>query len=163
MKSFNDSKGRKWELSLNLGSVMTIKDKMDVDLLQPESGDPPLTARLSGDPMLLASIISILIEDQFAKYNCDEKSVYESFDGATLFSATEAFYEEMIAFFQQLGRHHVSMAIQKQLRMVKAGVAAAEKRIEAIDEQKYLNEMMKSWDEAEKNMTSINISGSLPE
>ena len=48
MKTFTDAAGRTWTIALNLGTAMAVKDKLGVDLLQPEDGDPPvLTADAS--------------------------------------------------------------------------------------------------------------------
>jgi len=41
MKTFTDTAGRTWAISLNLGTAMAVKDKLGIDLLQPEAGEPP--------------------------------------------------------------------------------------------------------------------------
>ena len=40
MKTFTDAAGRAWTLTLTLGTAMKVKAKLDIDLLQPEAGDP---------------------------------------------------------------------------------------------------------------------------
>jgi len=49
MKSFKDNAGHDWHLSLNIGTAMLVKDRLGVDPLQPEAGDPPLLTRLGTD------------------------------------------------------------------------------------------------------------------
>lgn len=61
MKTFTDAAGRTWTLALNLGTAMAVKDKLGIDLLQPEAGDPPLLTRLGTDEMLLGEMFSTLL------------------------------------------------------------------------------------------------------
>jgi len=42
MQTFNDSKNRTWKISLNLRSVLGVKEALGVDLLALEAGEPPL-------------------------------------------------------------------------------------------------------------------------
>ena len=49
MKSFKDNAGHDWHISLNIGTAMLVKDRLDIDLLQPEKGDPPLITQLGTD------------------------------------------------------------------------------------------------------------------
>jgi len=45
MKTFTGAAGRTWTLTLNLGTAMAVKEKLNIDLLQPEQGDPPQLRR----------------------------------------------------------------------------------------------------------------------
>jgi hypothetical protein len=133
MQVFRDKMNRDWTLSLNIGTAMLVKDKLGIDILQPEVGEPPLLTRLGTDEMLLAQVIAILLESQFEKYNIDAEQIYQSFDGLTFAKAHEAFYKELIDFFQSRGRHDRSRAVEKQMQMILAGVKAAETKIENIN------------------------------
>ncbi|MDR3109513.1 MAG: hypothetical protein LBU65_07495 [Planctomycetaceae bacterium] len=133
MQVFKDNANRDWTLSLNIGTAMLVKDKLGIDLLQPETGDPPLLTRLGTDEMLLAQVIATLLEGQFEKYNVDANQIYQSFDGLTFAKAHEAFYQELIDFFQSRGRHDRAKAVGKQKKMILAGVKAAETKIENLD------------------------------
>ena len=57
MKAFTDRAGRSWTVTLTLGTAMTVKEQLGVDLLQPEAGDPPLLTRLGTDEMLLGEVL----------------------------------------------------------------------------------------------------------
>ena len=96
MKTFKDNAGHDWHLSLNIGTAMLVKDRLDIDLLQPEKGDPPLITQLGTDEYLLAKVISLLLESQFEAQNVDASQIYQFFDGPTFARAHEAFYEELI-------------------------------------------------------------------
>lgn len=133
MKTFTDAAGRTWTLALNLGTAMAVKDRLGVDLLQPEAGDPPLLTRLGTDEMLLAEVICALLEPQFETHRVRPEDVRMAFDGRTLLAAQQAFYEELIDFFRQRGRTDRARALATQLKLIEAGVRAAEAKIEAMN------------------------------
>ena len=111
MKTFVDTAGRAWTLSLTLGSAMRVKDTLGVDLLQPEVGEPPLLTRLGTDEMMLGEVICSLLAGQFEACSVTEQQVREAFDGKTLLAAQKAFYEELVDFFRKLGRTDLAKAV----------------------------------------------------
>lgn len=133
MKTFTDAAGRTWTLTLNLGTAMKVKAKLDIDLLQPEAGDPPLLTRLGTDEMLLGEVLCALLEGQFETHKVTVDDVRAAFDGQTLMAAQKAFYEEMIDFFRSRGRNDRAKAVAKQTAMIDAAVAAVETRIDALE------------------------------
>ena len=133
MRTFNDAAGRTWTISLNLGTALAVKEKLGIDLLQPEQGDPPLLTRLGTDELLLGEVLCALLEGQFEAHKVTAADVRASFDGNTLLAAQKAFYEELIGFFQSRGRSDRARAVQTQVRMIDAAVKAVETRIEAMD------------------------------
>ena len=133
MKTFTDAAGRNWTLTLNLGTAMAVKGKLDIDLLQPEAGDPPLLTRLGTDEMLLGEVLCAMLEGQFVTHKVTEDDVRNSFDGQTLLAAQKAFYEELIDFFRSRGRNDRAKAVAKQMAMIDAAVTAIETRIDGID------------------------------
>lgn len=133
MKTFTDAAGRTWTLALTLGTAMTVKAKLDIDLLQPEAGDPPLLTRLGTDEMLLGEVLCALLENQFQTHKVTDQDVRAAFDGQTLLSAQKAFYEELIGFFQSRGRADRAKAVAKQMALIDAAVKALETRIDQID------------------------------
>ncbi len=133
MKTFTDATGRSWTLTLNLGTAMAVKAKLDIDLLQPEAGDPPLLTRLGTDEMLLGEVLCCMLEGQFTTHSVTEDDVRNSFDGQTLLAAQKAFYEELIDFFRSRGRNDRAKAVAKQMAMIDAAVTAMETRIDGLD------------------------------
>ena len=133
MKTFTDAAGRTWTLTLTLGTAMKVKAKLDIDLLQPEAGDPPLLTRLGTDEMLLGEVLCAMLEGQFEAHKVTDDDVRSSFDGQTLLAAQKAFYEELIAFFRSRGRSDRAKAVAKQMALIEAAVAAVETRIDALD------------------------------
>jgi len=133
MHIFKDNAGRDWSLSLTIGNAMMVKERLGIDLLQPEVGDPPLLTRLGTDEILLAQVIAALLESQFELHKVDAKQIYQCFDGPTFARAHEAFYEELIDFFLSRGRNDRAKAVAKQKKMILAGVAAAATKVDGID------------------------------
>ena len=133
MKTFTDAAGRTWTLTLTLGTAMKVKAKLDIDLLQPEAGDPPLLTRLGTDEMLLGEVLCAMLEGQFETHKVTDDDVRAGFDGQTLLAAQKAFYEELIGFFRSRGRNDRAKAVAKQMAMIDAAVTAIETRIDGID------------------------------
>jgi len=133
LKTFTDAAGRTWTLSLNLGTALKVRDALDVDLLQPEQGDPPLLTRLGTDELLLGQVICCLLADQLEAHKVTEDDVRAGFDGQTLLAAQTAFYEELVGFFRSRGRTDRARAVETQSRVITEAVKAIEARIEALD------------------------------
>jgi len=133
MKAFTDRAGRSWTVTLTLGTAMTVKEQLGVDLLQPEAGDPPLLTRLGTDEMLLGEVLCAMLQHQFETQGVTAEEVRNGFDGQTLLAAQKAFYEELIDFFQSRGRTDRAKAVAKQVKMIDAAVTAVGTRIDALD------------------------------
>lgn len=133
MKTFTDAAGRTWTLTLNLGTAMAVKAKLGIDLLQPETGDPPLLTQLGTDEMMLGEVLCALLEKQFETHKVTEDDVRAAFDGQALLAAQKAFYEEMIDFFRSRGRNDRAKAVAKQMAMIDAAVTAIETKLDGID------------------------------
>ena len=139
MKTFNDAAGRTWTIALNLGTAMQVKDKLNIDLLRPEDGDPPLLTQLGTDEMLLGEVLCALLESQFEKHNVSDVDVRMSFDGATLLAAQKAFYEELVDFFRSRGRTDRAKAVAAQMQLIDKATSAIEAKIEAMDLDKMID------------------------
>lgn len=139
MRTFTDAGGRTWTINLTLGTAMTVRDKLGIDLLQPEhprNGDPagqPLLTSLGTDELLLGEVICCLLDDQFEKQNVTDADVRRAFDGRTLLAAQTAFYEELIDFFRSRGRTDRARAVEKQKQLIETAVRTIETRIEHLD------------------------------
>ena len=131
MYQFTDTQGRTWQIALTIGSALQVKAALQIDLLQPEKGDPPLFSRLGTDEYLLASVICELLRKQMEGYSLTEADVQAGFDGATLLAAAEAFWDELAGFSQSRGRTDRSTAVRKQNAVLRAAIKAAEAKVEA--------------------------------
>ena len=107
MNTFNDAAGRTWSVSLNLGTAMAAKQKLGVDLLQPEAGDPPLLKRLGTDELLLGEALCALLASQFEATKVTDADVHASFDGATLLAAQNGLADQRPYFSALRTSRHV--------------------------------------------------------
>ena len=142
MKAFTDRAGRSWTVTLTLGTAMTVKEQLGVDLLQPEAGDPPLLTRLGTDEMLLGEVLCALLTDQFETHSVTAEDVRNSFDGPTLLAAHKAFYQELEDFFRSRGRTDRAAMVAKQAAIIDRGVAAIEAKIDAVDPDQLIDGVM---------------------
>ena len=133
MKTFKDKANRNWTIGINLATAKRLRDTLNVDLLQPEIGDPPLLTRLGTDEILLGEVLCCLLSDQFDANKTDADDVMAAFDGQTLLAAQEAFYEDLVDFFRGRGRTDRAKAVAKQAEMIAATVARVEQKIDEID------------------------------
>jgi hypothetical protein len=133
MKSFTDAAGRTWTLALTLGTALHVKNKLAIDLLQPEAGEPPLLTRLGTDEMLLGEVLCALLESQFETHKVTDADVRMAFDGKTLLAAQKAFYDELTDFFQSRGRMDRAKAVAAQARLIEKATAAVESKIDTMD------------------------------
>ena len=133
MKTFTDKSGRIWEIAITLGAAKRLRDKLDIDLLQPEQGDPPLLTRLGTDEILLGEVLCELLSGQFDAHGVGADDIMDAFDGATLLAAQDAFYEDLVDFFRGRGRTDRSRAVETQAEIIRLAIAKAEMKIEQID------------------------------
>jgi hypothetical protein len=152
MQTFQDASGRTWTLTLNLGTAMAVRDRLGIDLLQPESprrddpDGPPALTLLGTDEMLLGEVLCLMLEGQFAAHGVTADEVRGVFDGTTLLAAQRAFYEELVTFFRGRGRTDRAKAVAKQMGMIDAAVKAIEMRLDRIDPATLTDEAMKEVD-----------------
>ena len=132
MRQFNDKHNQTWKVEINLGTAMQVKAALNIDLLTPEAGEPPLLARLATDEFLLGNVICELLRRQFEERKLTEADVYAAFDGASLLAAQEAFFGELADFFQSRGRTDRATAVRKQAVLMQAAIKAAQAKVEAI-------------------------------
>lgn len=132
MKTFKDALDRTWNISINLGTAKRLRDRLQIDLLQPELGDPPLLTRLGTDEILLGEVLCELLAGQFETNKTDADDVMAAFDGQTLLSAQEAFYEDLVDFFRGRGRTDRARAIAKQNEMIAAAIVRVDQKISEI-------------------------------
>ena len=139
MKVFTDATERQWEITLTIGSAKRVKNLLGIDLLQPESGDPPLLTRLGSDEMLLCDIIYCLVKPQADAAGVTDEQFGELLGGETILAAQTALYEELIDFFQQRGRGDRGRAVAAQKQMIELAVRNADQQIADLDIQAELS------------------------
>ena len=138
MKSFKDEKGRCWDLTINIGTVKKVQGLLDVNLLELEKGEPVLLTRLGTDLMLLVDIIYVLCKAQADQRDISDEDFGLALNGEAICQAQEAFYEELVLFFQGLGRGDLALAIKTQLELIQKAVKVIEVKIKSLDIDKHI-------------------------
>jgi len=133
MKTFTDTAGRTWTIALTIDAAKRVKGLLDVNLLELESGDPPLLTRIGTDVILLCDVIFALAKPQADAAGVTDEQFGAALGGEAILAAQTALYEELVHFFRGLGRNDLAKAVEAQRRMIDLAVARIETRIDKLD------------------------------
>jgi len=120
MQTFNDSRGRTWELSVNVNTIKRVKQMADVDLMGLVS-DHASVERLIADPCLLVDVLYVLCKPQADAAGVTDVEFGESLGGDALDDATTALLEDFCDFFPARKRSILRTALGK-IRAIEQGV-----------------------------------------
>lgn len=121
MTSFTDSQGNVFSLKLTVGAVDRIVGAGLPDLL---CGDPVQIGRFYDSPLVAAKAVCVLIKDQLDALGVKGNPL-DHFDGQTLAAALDAFYQEVVLFFQAAQRNDQA-TLCVEMKRLKAGQAEAQ-------------------------------------
>jgi hypothetical protein len=141
VKTFTDSAGRTWTLSLTIDSAKRVRDLLSINLLEPESGDPPLITKLGTDEFLLCDVLYCLVKPQADSLNITSEQFGQALGGDVILAAHNAFYDEIIDFFQKRGRTDRAKAAATQQKMINLAIEQVTKNLGKIDLDKKLTEI----------------------
>lgn len=142
MKPFRDNAGRTWTLDMTLDSVKRVKSLLGVNLFELELGDPPLITRIGSNEILLCDIIFCMVKPQADLQNVSDEDFGKAMGGDAICGAQNAFYEELVDFFQKRGRVEIARAVKTQLRMITLAIARMELKLSKIDEEAKVSEIL---------------------
>lgn len=135
MRTFKDSAGRTWSVSLTVDAIRRVRSLLNVDLCNLLDGDPPLLARLELDPVLLCDVLFAFVKPEADAQSVTDVEFGRAMGGDCLTLAQDALFQELADFFRQRRRMDLAKAIQKQSQLVAAAVRTAESKVEAISEE----------------------------
>ncbi|OHB58788.1 MAG: hypothetical protein A2Y12_00100 [Planctomycetes bacterium GWF2_42_9] len=141
MKTFTDSAGRNWTLSLTIDCAKRVRDLLGVNLLEPEAGDPPLLTRLGTDEILLCDVLYCMIKPQADSQQITSEQFGQALGGDVILAAQTAFYSEIIDFFQKRGRTDRAKAAATQQKMIDIAIARVTQKMDEIDVSQKLTEI----------------------
>jgi hypothetical protein len=142
MKTFTDSASRVWTISITIDSVKRVRDLLSINLLEPEKGDPPLLTQIATDEILLCDIIYCLIKPQADSLGITDSQFGQSLGGDVILASQNAFYDELIDFFQKRGRADRAKAALTQQKMINLAIEAVTKNLNQIDLDRELAKIM---------------------
>jgi len=144
MKSFKDSQGQPWHLSLSLAKIRQMREKLGLDILNPTHYLQilnSLTDRLA--------FCFLLVEPQAKELQVDIDAFEERLYGDGVSTAASlAFLEETELFFQKLGQKALAALAKKSIESMKSGQAR-------IDEMIATGQFDSLLDQAEEEMQKM--------
>ena len=111
MRTFKDSEGREWLVSVTVDAVKRVRGTLDVDLLEAASGD--VFMRLASDPILLCDVLYVVCKPQADERQISDENFGRSLNGDVIERATDALLEDLIDFFPQ-GRRKVMRRLKER-------------------------------------------------
>ena len=91
---FTDSENREWTLYLDINLARTIRNRLDVDVLDPQGG----LSKLASDPILLVDTLYLICEEQCIQRKVSDEEFGRSLRGQSIEDATDALVEALTDF-----------------------------------------------------------------
>jgi len=136
MKSFKDSAGKSWDLSLTIGKARLIKSRFDIDVVGGDMG--VVATRLHNEPLTRMDVIYILLVDNC---NFSQEEFENSHDATSYLRADECFWEEFANFTQSLSPER-GEAIQNLIeKMKKVSLLQAKMAVEMAQDPRVIENM----------------------
>lgn len=134
MKSFTDTKGQVWELTINFGQIKRVRGLLEVNLHGLFDDQAKPLAKLLDDPFTLMNVLYVLLKDQAEKLNISDEQFPYLFDGETFHAAADCLVEELIDFFHdRQGRQALRKLIEKSKELSHLTLQNIESEIDNID------------------------------
>lgn len=133
MRQFKDVDGQTWDVDITVGAIKRGRTLLNVNLADVASGSPPLLSRLGTDYVLICDILYVVCKTQADARGVTDEKFGEKLGGDALAAGATALLESMADFFRSLNRGETVQAIEKMTKLIQAAVAAAEKKMSAID------------------------------
>jgi hypothetical protein len=131
MQTFQDMKGRDWNIVLSLYLANRIKSKCKVDLTT--TNDKPDLFKLETDAIAFGEVLWQIVESQAQAANVSQDDFLAAMGGSELGSAWDAFREAYIAFQPSYMRENVRRALDKQEHAITSGMTMLAEQIDGMD------------------------------
>jgi len=129
MKTFADTQGRTWSVTINVDAVRRVRSLLSINLLEVVEG--PLLERLITDPVLLCDILFALCQPEAQSKNVSDEDFGRALGGDVLDGATTALLEELVDFFPSAKRAVFRKALDKLKKLETLAIETATKRLES--------------------------------
>lgn len=128
MRTFQDSAGRTWTLSVTVDAVKRVRDLLKEDLLDVES----VLQRLMLDPVLLCDTIYCICKPQADAMQISDAQFAQAMAGDVIAHAKTALIEEIIDFFpDKMDRENLRIALQRFNAMANRAKELIKKKLES--------------------------------
>jgi len=112
MKTFNDTAGRNWTITVNVDAIKRVRSLCDVDLL--EWSDGKLIERLIRDPILLCDVVYAVCKPQIDERSITDEDFGRAMAGDAIEHATTALLEEVVNFSPNLRDRQLAERVMKR-------------------------------------------------
>jgi len=135
VRTFKDSTGTEWLISVNLESAMRLKNEADFNIKDITDNATALVD-LTSDPFKQAMVLWVLLSEQASERNLKEMEVMKLITGECLEDAIDAVIAEIISFFPSQKRSVLQHSLLRAKELQAAIANQALKRInEMMDSQ----------------------------
>jgi hypothetical protein len=112
-RTFKDTNGRDWLVTVNVATVKRIKEKLNIDLL--DKLGIQLLEGIAADPIRLADVLYVIVEAQAAAVNppITDVDFGSALSGDSLEEASVALMEAIADFFPSARRKMIQDALGK--------------------------------------------------
>ncbi len=130
MRQFKDSKGRSWDIAINVASIKRVRGLMGLDLAGLFGDEFKPLAELLGDPCKFVDVLWVLVEPQAKAIAVSDEQFGESLGGESLMNAADAFCEELADFFPKPR----AMSLRQMLNKAKETGEILEEKLKMVVE-----------------------------
>jgi hypothetical protein len=111
MRTFADTVGTAWSISVNVLALKRVRTLLDVDLMEIATGS--LLERLGRDPVLLCNVLFVICKEQADAAKITDEDFGRRMAGDAIEAATNAFLEEVVDFFPGARRALLRKALER--------------------------------------------------
>ena len=129
MKTFNDTLGRTWSVTINVDAIRRVRSLLHINLLDAIEGK--LLERLVTDPVLLCDILFALVQPEAEAKTVSDEDFGRALGGDVLDHATTALLEELVDFFPSGKRTVFRKALEKLKKLEGIALETATLRLES--------------------------------
>lgn len=130
MKTYRDTEGVEWTVSVNIAALKRVQTLAGVDMLRPTDGDPPPIVRLDRDIACLVDCLFAIVRPQAEQREISDEAFAERLGGQAVADARSALMDELQRFFLEAGRRDVASMIDRQNTLVALALEHEMKTIE---------------------------------
>jgi len=152
MKTFTDTTGRVWTVTINVNAIKRVRALIDVDLLEVIEGT--LLERLIRDPILLCDVVYAVCKPEADKLGVTDEEFGKAMAGDAIDQATKALLEELVGFSPSpQGRANLQRILETTWRMIEKAQEVIAARIDSGEIERAAEQLL---------ATSSDSSGSSP-
>ena len=163
MKTFTDSLGQPWTVTIHVTALKRVRDLVGVDLFKLADEGFAALANLVSDPVKLCDVLFALCKEEAEARGVTDDAFGRAMFGDALEQAANAFLEALVDFFPSARTRAGLMQVIEKSRSVQAKVLDhAERQLAQIDLDREAEQLIQAWASKPSSTTSPELSASIP-